>query len=759
MAANKKVLLKLAMSLGITFFLAFLFLALIRSRSYQILEGKSYDLRFSLRGNIPVKAPVLHIDIDDQSLDKIGRWPWPRSFHAQLVDTLAECGAKAVLFDVLFTEKQSDRPEDDTLFAASIARSGIVYLPFYFPEDKVPPAPALKALLLKEISLSPEDAARTLKMDPVLMKEKVPLAKRYIIDETVSSQLRGKPDMALDELFKAVEDSYGWFLFPAEENYIRENFNNHRLARFFVNKFSLPFPENRAEFLKKYRGLVVPVREYIERIKGSGYINADRDGDGVLRRIPLFLRCEDRIFPQISVRMLMDMLEVKEAAFRPRAVIFKTAHKQGKIRDIIIPTDENGNMLINWAGKWTDSFEHVPYYIVIRLQEVRAQLRSQLEDEASPDTPVRDNTIFEIMKNDEKNLKEKLISLVKDKICIVGLTATGTQDLGAVPLETNSPIVGTHSNLINTIVSENFIRRAGLPLHACIFLFTAFIIGLIPLMRLWRSVLLTFCYAAVYFLAACWLFNRFGVWIDMVGTLGIVIFGFTGITGFRYFTEEKEKLWIKHAFSYYLSKEVINELMNDPAKLKLGGERKQISVIFSDVRGFTSFSEGHQPEEVVAMLNEILNSQVEILFKHNGTLDKFVGDEMMAFFGAPGEIHKNDHALVAVRTAVEIQIKMKELQSAWADTRKESLAIGVGINTGDMVVGNMGSLERMDYTVIGDNVNLAARLCSAAGKNEILISEATYAQVKEYVAADILEPITVKGKAKPVNIYRVTGLK
>jgi hypothetical protein len=429
MAANKKVFLKLAISLGITFFLALLFLVLIRSRSYQILEGKAYDLRFTLRGKTPISASVLHIDIDDQSLDKLGRWPWPRSFHAQLVDTLAECGAKAVLFDVLFTEKQSDRPEDDALFAASIARSGIVYLPFYFPEDKNPPSPELRTLLLKEISLSPEDVARALKADFSQMKEKVPLAKRYIIDEAVSAQLRGKPDMSLDELFRAVEDTYGWFLFSSEESYIRENFNSHRLARFFVNRFSMPFPGDQAGFLKKYQGLVVPIREYIEGIKGCGYINADRDFDGVLRRIPLFMRREDRIFPQLSVKALMDILEVKEAVFKHKVVILKNARKQDTIKDIIIPTDENGSMLINWAGKWTDSFEHVPYYIVVRLQEVRAQLRSQLEAAASPDAPAKDNALFEIMKNDEKTLKEKLISLVKDKICIVGLTATGTQVL------------------------------------------------------------------------------------------------------------------------------------------------------------------------------------------------------------------------------------------------------------------------------------------------------------------------------------------
>ncbi len=238
----------------------------------------------------------------------------------------------------------------------------------------------------------------------------------------------------------------------------------------------------------------------------------------------------------------------------------------------------------------------------------------------------------------------------------------------------------------------------------------------------------------------------------------LTAFGFSSITSFRYFTEEKEKQWIKQAFSHYLSKEVINELMNDPSKLKLGGERRKLTVIFSDVRGFTNFSESHQPEEVVAMLNEILSEQVKVVFKYGGTLDKFVGDELMAFFGAPGNTHIKDHALFAVRTSVEIQAKVKVLQQTWTAHQKESLSIGIGINSGDMVVGNMGSAERMDYTVIGDNVNLAARLCSAAGKGEIIVSEATYEQVKLEVKAEKLEPISVKGKAKPISIYRIISV-
>jgi adenylate cyclase len=245
----------------------------------------------------------------------------------------------------------------------------------------------------------------------------------------------------------------------------------------------------------------------------------------------------------------------------------------------------------------------------------------------------------------------------------------------------------------------------------------------------------------------------------MVGPLGIVIFGFTSITSFRYFTEEKEKLWIKQAFGHYLSKEVINELLSNPSKLKLGGERRKLTVFFSDVRGFTTFSESHQPEEVVAMLNEILTEQVKMVFKYQGTLDKFVGDELMAFWGAPGVLHLEDHPIVAVRTAIEIQERIKTLQEKWVGEHKEPLKIGIGINSGDMVVGNMGSAEMMDYTVIGDNVNLGARLCSAAGPGEIIISEATYEPIKDQIEAEKLEPILVKGKAKPVSIYKVKGLR
>jgi len=757
---NKKTFLKLFISLSIAFSLAILFLILTNSRAYQILELKTLDLRFVLKGNRPAQTPILHIDIDDQSLTKLGRWPWPRSYHAKLIDTLKECQAKQILFDVLFMEEFKDNPQEDDLLSESMSRSGMTYLPFYLIEDQITISGEFKSLLLKDINVSVEEAAKVLKTDPKLLKDKMLSAKRYVIDEVVREAIRERPDISIEGLLQKIEDAQGWFLFPEDENYIRENFQNQKLSRFFINRFARNLSGQKWPFKKEYKNLSVPIREYIENIKGSGFINADPDLDGVTRKVPLFVRYEDKILPQLTVAALLDFLGVKEIEAKGNFIILKHARLQEKSKDITIPVDEKGCMLVNWQGRWGYSFKHLPYYLILRLQEVREQLRAQLGAADNKDQPsAKDAGAIEYLKKSEVELKEKLTGMVKDKICIVGLTATGTHDLRPIPLQENYPMVGTHSNLINTILTGNFIVKKDGVLSIFIFLFTALIIGLSSLIKLWKSLLLSICYAIGYFLVSFLAFAKLGLWIDMVGPAGIVIFGFSGVTSFRFFTEEKEKLWIRQAFSHYLSKEVINELMDDPSRLKLGGERRNISVFFSDVRGFTSFSESAQPEEVVARLNEILTAQVGVVFKSNGTLDKFVGDELMAFFGAPGIQHKDNHALVAVRVAVEIQQTLKRLQAQWAGEGKAILQIGIGINTGDMVVGNMGSLERMDFTVIGDNVNLAARLCSAAGKDEIIISEATYNYVKDHIEAVKLEPIMVKGKANAISIYKVVGLR
>jgi adenylate cyclase len=219
----------------------------------------------------------------------------------------------------------------------------------------------------------------------------------------------------------------------------------------------------------------------------------------------------------------------------------------------------------------------------------------------------------------------------------------------------------------------------------------------------------------------------------------------------------REKEVIKGAFSKYVTKSVVDRILQHQDGLKLGGEKKEVTVFFSDIRGFTPMSEVLSAEEVVHLLNEYFTAMTTIIFKYEGTLDKFMGDAIMAVYGAP--IDMADHAERAVLAAIEMSEKMKELQAKWKLEGKREVNIGIGINTGEVVVGNIGSNERMEYTAIGDNVNLTQRLESVAEKGQILISAATYERVKHNVNATVLDPIKVKGKVEKVLAYSVTGLK
>jgi len=217
-----------------------------------------------------------------------------------------------------------------------------------------------------------------------------------------------------------------------------------------------------------------------------------------------------------------------------------------------------------------------------------------------------------------------------------------------------------------------------------------------------------------------------------------------------------EKNELKTAFQRYVSPEVIEEILSEPDKNYMRTDKRLMSVLFSDLRGFTAMSEKIEPEQVVEILNEHFEVMSDIILKNRGTLDKFVGDEIMALFGAP--IYTESHALKAIKTALEMQKAQDELSKKVKKKFGIEVQIGIGINTGDMVVGNIGCKQRMDYTVIGDSVNIAARLCSSAKPGQILISETTYAEVKKLVKVEELEPITVKGKSKPLHIYNVVGL-
>ncbi|MCM8781225.1 MAG: CHASE2 domain-containing protein, partial [Candidatus Omnitrophica bacterium] len=377
---NKKTTLKLIVGFSITFSLAIIFLLLARTKVYQIFELKALDLRFVLRGNRSASMPILHIDIDDQSLEKLGRWPWPRVYHARLIDTLRECQAKQIIFDILFMEEFKDEPQQDELLSDSMLRSGITYLPFYFSEETINVWSELEQLLLQDINISYDEAIRALKISPQSLKEdELFLAKRYVIDEVVKVLLRKEPDITLDRLIGMIEDSKGWFLLPLEESYLKESFASQKLSLLFINKFARDLPTEKWPFKKEYRHISTPIKKYIESIKGSGFINAEPDLDGITRRVPLFIKYEDKILPQLTLAALIDMLDIKGIEAKNDSIILKNAQFSGIAKDIRIPVDEKCSMLINWQGRWGYSFKHIPYQMILQLQDTREQLRVHIE--------------------------------------------------------------------------------------------------------------------------------------------------------------------------------------------------------------------------------------------------------------------------------------------------------------------------------------------------------------------------------------------
>jgi adenylate cyclase len=232
-------------------------------------------------------------------------------------------------------------------------------------------------------------------------------------------------------------------------------------------------------------------------------------------------------------------------------------------------------------------------------------------------------------------------------------------------------------------------------------------------------------------------------------------FIYLGVTGYRYMTEEKEKKKIRGAFQYYLTASVVEEMLKNPDKLKLGGEKKDLTVLFSDIRGFTSISEQMTPEGLVKFLNEYLTTMTDIVFKYDGLLDKYMGDAIMAIWGAP--LDQPDHVKRACLAALDMVEELHRLQKKWSAEGMPYLNIGIGVNAGPMVVGNMGSDRRFDYTVMGDSVNLGSRLegLNKTYGTNIIASEMTFEKVREEFLGRELDLVRVKGKDRPVKIYEL----
>jgi adenylate cyclase len=345
---------------------------------------------------------------------------------------------------------------------------------------------------------------------------------------------------------------------------------------------------------------------------------------------------------------------------------------------------------------------------------------------------------------------------LKGGIFFYGLTAAGTHDLNPMPFSPRYPMVGAIANVFNTIVTGQFITPMPpswrFPLFLAVGLFAGYILSTRTSIR---GSLFTLLFLTFYLLLAYWLFTDRRMWIDVVGPTGIILFSDAAIVWYKFNTAEKKRKFIRGAFSHYMNPAVVDQIAKNPEMLELGGKKMELTAFFSDVASFTTISEKLNEHELVELLNEYLTEMTDIVLDHFGNLDKYEGDAIMAFYGAP--IHFPDHAARACYTALEMQEKLVELREKWKSEERPELTASIGINTGPMVVGNMGSLTRFDYTVMGDAVNLASRLegVNKQYSTDIMISEFTLAQCdSEFITREI-DLIRVKGKSEPVRIHEV----
>lgn len=349
---------------------------------------------------------------------------------------------------------------------------------------------------------------------------------------------------------------------------------------------------------------------------------------------------------------------------------------------------------------------------------------------------------------------------IKNKIVLIGATAPDLHDEIMVPTSLNKPMSGVevHANAVDTIINERFLKHLPSLWQELLLIIGSLIIGLIlAFLKIKPATAAIFAWLVFYIIAAIVLFD-YGFIIDIFYFLAIAILTYSFSVLLKYLSVEKEKKFIKNIFSRYVSPAIINELVNNPAKLKLGGERTRITILFSDIRGFTSISEKISPEKLVALLNEYFTVMTKIILSTNGLLDKFIGDAIMAFWGAP--LPNKNQAALACETALLMHEQLLEKRSIWQELYGVEIYNGLGINTGEAIVGNLGSEERFDYTAIGDSVNLASRLEGLTKLYGVykIVSEATKEEAGAKFFFRFLDKVKVKGKGQAVNIFELIDL-
>jgi adenylate cyclase len=468
----------------------------------------------------------------------------------------------------------------------------------------------------------------------------------------------------------------------------------------------------------------IPPLEEFSRVASLGHVYTQPDLDGTLRREVMYLNYGIDCYPSFALQIARIACGLRMEDM----VLF--GGSQIMLGNRYIPIDLSGRVLINYVGK-----EHsFPY--------------------KSASDVINGKTAT---------------GLFRDKIVLIGTSALATYDQKITPLSANMPGVEKNANVVENIILNNFLIRSPGILELIVIVMTGVLLGvLIPRLKAIPGVAISIGSIVFYILLSFYLLTYKDIWINLIYPVSNMFVIFIALTVAKYFFEEKKAKEIRSMFSSYVSPKIVEVLINNPEKAKLGGVRKDVSVLFADIIGFTTLSERKPPEEVIDLLNEYFKEMTDIIFKWDGTLDKFVGDEIMAFWGAP--VDQPNHAELAVRCALNMTDRLSELQKKWTKEGKEVLDCGIGINTGEVIIGNIGAIgKKMDYTVMGDHVNLAARVekLTREYNAKIIVTEFTIGHLDALIKEGLIghcqleerDNVRVKGKEKEVKIFELKGLK
>ncbi len=789
----------------------------LASIGYQVLEGMDYliyDLRMKALGESTSQAPVILITVDDASIEQIGRWPWDRNIISQLIQNTLSQGVKVIGLDVIFSEPQTNPlapyylkqqlttsqlpsqieallyPDNSLKNTIQNFRSQVVL--GSFPDEGMASINApftdycrnqAFSMAKSSMVMSPENISFVV-IDNADPFESVDFSNLFnpIFEHLEQSYIKNELPKVF---FKNIEQ-----LLPQEISRLQILLNQNRMRycqRWLSDKdefieTSIKFFESiqdgplaSVEKAKRWSYFknnikIYPFNQYDswtinhKDIQGEALYTASfaahQDEDGKIRRLPLFFRTGNRLglsfIPSLALQTYLAINPSYQAQVEididpknsEQKIITSVAIVDTSTNEIIqkIPVNNRGQILIKYSGS-RNMFAYVPAKEILNNSD-QMTIYQKLRPKGSHEFFVAQKTV---------NKKEFL----KNKVALIGATATAVYDLRVTPFDKNYPGPETHLTALANLIEQNYLKSP--PWEFKYLPYAIIVLGL--LITLWLSYFgpLTGVIFLGFILSSLLTFDIYlyknGSVFSLLFPFLLILILFISITLVKYFTEERKKRELRSTFSKYVSPSIVDEILSSPDNIELGGKKQNVSIFFSDVRGFTTISEKLDPHTLTQVLNRYLTPMTQIVFNNKGTLDKYMGDAVMAFFGAP--LGFSDHPQMACQAALDSIKKLKLIQDEFQKEGLPLIDIGIGINTADVNVGNMGSDTVRSYTVMGDGVNLASRLegINKEYGTRIVISEFTYELVKETFLCRELDWVKVKGKNKPVVIYELLGKK